>query len=415
MTTSIRRSLIINVSVQSIGAAMSFLLAIGIAHYWGVDSQGEFALIKSWVEFGSLVALLGLPQGFVYVINRLGTSARKLTQVSVMYTCATLPFAFVASFAAARTGYLPPADSSWVIIAVGMSVSAYTFHGLTRSIVLTANDGLLFSLFSIIPTVALFAAVFAQPQSLAPKLEMAYLCSAMTALALGLAWTGYVTTRRVTGTEAIDWRALFDQSWHSFLISVLGSVQIVALFGSMQLIDAGMSDVGRVSLALLVYNAVNVVCTMVSPILYNRWSRGVTAEGVALLSKRVGFVSVGMSFPLAVAAFTLIEVAEGLELGLVEGLKSPVLILCGSLPAVLYTRLLVPALFAVGRPGPITVAAIARVFIMPVLILLPVGKADVAALACLVFALTEWAGAILVGRSTLSSHSAQRGMKEELA
>ena len=67
---SARRNLILNVVIQTLGAASSFVVIAALARVAGPSVQGEFAVYKSLVDVQVALLTLGLPSGFVYVVNK---------------------------------------------------------------------------------------------------------------------------------------------------------------------------------------------------------------------------------------------------------------------------------------------------------------------------------------------------------
>jgi hypothetical protein len=403
---SFRRALAINVAVQSIGAALSFILAIGITFFWGAGAQGEFALIKSWVEFGSLLALAGMPQGFVFAINRKGASPSVLGKFSGRYCLFALPAAALVAAVTIRLGYFPHVPFVEGIVVLAIAVAGYTYHGLIRSILLTASDGLAFSLFSIAPVVLVAIGVLVGLGGSAPDFLLVYLVASVVATGLSLAVTRSLAGDAATTVRLETWMLIARQSIHSFVVSVLGSAQVVVLFSIMQFSGAGLNEVGLISVALLVANAVNVLCTMISPVLYNRWSKAEMAGKTNSLSIKIGAISVAAAVVLSAFAVAALMMGIGMGIGLAAQIWTPVLILCVSLPAVLYARLIIPAVFSVGQPGAVTVASVVRVLLIgPALIVsLSAGLTMVPAAAA-AFTVAETVGAIIVSLVILLRHA----------
>jgi O-antigen/teichoic acid export membrane protein len=401
MSSSFKRALGINVAIQSLGAALSFLLAFGIAFLWGTTAQGQFALIKSWVEFGSLIALAGLPQGFVFAINRLGASAAALSRFSVRYCALSFPLALVGATFSIWLGYAPETNVASSAGILALALVAYTYHGLVRSILLTRNDGFAFSLFSIGPALLLALSV-ATMIGHSPDFYWVFMISSlgvMTASILAGKWIGFARDRDISSEE---WRAIARQSVHSFAVSVLGSAQIVVLYATMRLLGASLSDVGLMSVALLVVSAVNVLCTMVSPVLYNRWSKQGDGGRLGQLSSQIALASfLGAAALTAVVALALF-VAIRLNVSLAAQLKLPTLLLCCGLPAILYSRLIIPALFASGRPAFVTGSSLLRVALLaPTLWMLEWSGTPTLTAAALAFAAVEIAGGLWIAWTTI--------------
>jgi len=409
MASSFRESLGINVVVQSFGAALSFLLALGITFLWGAPAQGQFALIKSWVEFGSLVALAGLPQGYVFAINRHSASASALSRFSLTYCLLSFPFAVFGAGVTVWLGYAPDAQPILSAGILAFSLVSYTYHGLIRSILLTQNDGLAFSLFSIAPALLLALSVAARIGSLPNFYSIFMLSSAGVAIVAAFSASRIGFARDGEISRDI-WRSIVRQSVHSFIVSVLGSAQIVVLYATMRYLGADLAQVGLMSVALLVVSAVNVLCTMISPVLYNRWSKQDHSGRLGQLSAQIALTS--LLGAAALAALTSLALFGAIELNvrLAAEVKIPALVLCAALPAILYSRLIIPALFAAGRPAPVTGSSLLRVLLLaPALWLLCQSGAPVLIAASIAFAAVEIAGAAWIGGAHIRHRAPEDG------
>ena len=67
---SARRNLILNVVIQTVGAASSFVVIVALARLAGPAVQGQYAVYKSLIDVQVALLTLGLPSGFIYVINK---------------------------------------------------------------------------------------------------------------------------------------------------------------------------------------------------------------------------------------------------------------------------------------------------------------------------------------------------------
>ncbi|WDR01363.1 hypothetical protein PSQ19_11050 [Devosia algicola] len=68
--------LILSVLIQSLGTLSSFALLAVIARFGGPLLQGEYASLKAWIDFMVVIGQFGIPQGFIYVVNK-GLADRK--------------------------------------------------------------------------------------------------------------------------------------------------------------------------------------------------------------------------------------------------------------------------------------------------------------------------------------------------
>src|SRR5215212_159722 len=202
-----RSALLTSVAIQSIGTLSLFALVIAISRIGGPQAQGLFATVKSWTDLLSAVGQLGLPQAFVYVINKGYAAPRPLFRMSVVYASAFGVVASITTMLAVLAEYLEAPHSlslAAVAILLGVNVGGMTLHNLIRGILLPYSDGMWFALFSIAAPVVLSVSV--TPMFLffhAGLIELAFalagiLCGALAVL------VGAVITKGCTEPSRID-------------------------------------------------------------------------------------------------------------------------------------------------------------------------------------------------------------------
>lgn len=154
VTFTWRRAWTSGLAVQALGPLCGFATVLLIARLGGVADQGRFAQVKAWVDLLVVAGCFGFPQGFVFVINKLGTSAARLGWTSLAYSAAFFPAAWLASRWLASRWQVH--DAAWV---PALAAALLVLHGLWRGVFLSVRRGIPFAVFTVAPAVALLVSV----------------------------------------------------------------------------------------------------------------------------------------------------------------------------------------------------------------------------------------------------------------
>jgi O-antigen/teichoic acid export membrane protein len=362
-STTTRRNLVLNIIIQTLGAASSLLVVVALARVAGPAVQGEYAVFKSLVDVQVALLTLGLPSGFVYVINK------GLVPASVVarWSARGIP-AFLLVGGLITTGYLVQRDGGArhdLAMTAGfltVAVAATTFYALMRGIVLTQTDGAGFAWLSAFPSLSLMVLATLGVASGWWSLESSFAASGVIAAVAAVALHRSSRLRREAHVPLIvtvagsTWVTLRKQSSHSFLQGLFQGGTIFITIAVMQLLGARVEDVGHFNAASLATVGPNLLVAMVAPVLYSRWTRTLSRETRRPLLKR----SLGIAVVLQAFALVLIPLAPALLAFLLgEDYRSAGVAMIPLLLAVLplaATRIIAPALQATGDTSVATVA-----------------------------------------------------------
>lgn len=360
---SFRRAVASNVAVQAIGPASAFLTVFAIARLGGPADQGEFAQLKALVDLMVALGCFGFPQGFVYVVNKLGASAGALARWSRLYAAAFVPVALLASVVALRLGYLGDGGSAGLgaVAVVTVAAALLVLHGLWRGLYLTHSTGVSFAVFTILPAVALLVAVVAAMLGGFRRFDWLILLSTLPAVLVASAMMRPVLRGGApAGYREQPWGPLLTNGLHSFVQAMLMTLQPLAAYGLVRLHGGDSGDVGMLSAGLFLVQGLTVPITMVAPLLFARWT-AVTDAGfihrLRALTWRVVAVGAVAGVVLALAAAVLIPLIFGPRYGPAVRPAQAMLL---TLPLVCHVRFVAPALHACGRPGLNTAALTLR-------------------------------------------------------
>ena len=358
-----RRSIAVAVVVQGGGTALSLLVVLVIARTLGANAQGEYALLKNWTDLLPAILMFGAPQGIVYSINKKQSSAENCLKVAQIYSLSTIPAFVVVALLGYAVGYLPITEVP-LAIAFGVAGAGYVYHGLARSAYLTRRDDYRFSLLTVTPISGLAVLIVLAIILDERRLELPFI---INGILIGIAAFALAKSENMTGgrSNKAAWMTFMNgQSVHSFFQSILTALLPSSAFIFLKLSHSGNSAVGILNLALLPLVALNALIGMISPILYNHWSKVLDAQSSQGVLQSVGKIAIGAG---AVAGMGMFLGAPLTPFLVGRGFAEAIFliqILSFALPAIIYTRLALPALLASGLSALGTVFTASRLLMM---------------------------------------------------
>lgn len=276
---ALRRKFATAIAVQSIGPAALFFTVWLIARQFGVEAQGQFAAVKSFVELMAACLLFGLPQSFVFGINKLDVNRNQLVRWTIGYglTIVVVPGGLLWAAGALQwlvfeSGGQETGSSYYLALAAAGLVT----YGLLRGVYLTVSDGWRFSALTIFPALILSSIVFA---SIATAHFSAVKIYALTGLLSAL--VGVFFLRKHTKPaqfHPLPWKSLLENGGAVFLQGIFLTAQPYLTLALLRSHTGNFTDVAHFSLAMYVYQAGVIPLTMVAPILYSRWTSTTTSN-----------------------------------------------------------------------------------------------------------------------------------------
>jgi O-antigen/teichoic acid export membrane protein len=399
---SYRRQLAPVVAIQSLGVASSFAIVALLARVAGPEVQGEFALYKSLIDVQVAFLTLGLPSGFIYVINKGYYSAREMFVQASRYAPAVFVVSTLITAAYLTTRSTPlPGDEGLNVALVAFAAGATTYWALVRGIVLTLSDGVAFAWVTALSPLVLMVVTLGGVGTGAWSLPMSFAVSALVAVLTVLALVAAVglpsrRAKRAPGASASGARVLVEQSGHTLLQAVFLSGAVFSILWLMQLLGAGVHDLGQFSVTSLAVVGPNLLVGMVAPILYSRWSRSMDAgHRRRLVARALRFsvvvqIAALVSLPLVVPMITFL---------LGEEYRPAAVAMCIVLLAVFplaATRVIAPALQATGSTAIVSASWGARLLAPVVLIPAFTLVEDVVKWAALVMAIGEYVALVVM-------------------
>ena len=250
------RKIGLSIIIQMIGTLCSLLLVWLITNKYGVELQGQFVLIKSWIDLIVVVTCFGLPQSFVYGINQLHIPSKQLEKFIFRYI-------FFVCFCSAITTYIWfeyfqtqnfLTNLSYLFIALGATF--LTGYNLMRGLFLTVNDGARFAYVTIAPALALFL-IFLIYYFLDKEyidFSSIYLISAFLAFCfVYLNLKKYNKISNYLTNINIPWVLLINNGFSVFVQSLASTLLPLGTYWLMTEFGFNKKEVGLFSIALYVY------------------------------------------------------------------------------------------------------------------------------------------------------------------
>lgn len=311
------KKIVSSVGIQMIGTLSSLLLVWMITRFYGISTQGQFVLIKSWVDLAVVFASFGLPQSFIFAINKLNISWQYLEKFTFRY----IPVVFLICLFATYIWfeYLQEQNFldiyNYLYLAVG--VGGLTGFSLLRGLYLTKNDANKFALVTIAPNILLFVTflviLFLFKNQL--NISLLYMISGVFSFIIVMTLLSeFRINIKAVPVNEIPWKAMVGNGFNVFIQSIFASLLPLGTYWLMSKFGFNKSEIGVLSIAFYVYLVFTLPLAMVAPIFYNRWSNSKDIQFVKLELLR--FVKFGfLLIPILFIAYWLLPLVLPITFG----------------------------------------------------------------------------------------------------
>ncbi len=255
------------IGLQALGSAAAVAVVMLVARHFGLEAQGRFGLLKSWMDAAVALGMLGLPQALLHLAYHGEVAPGRLRAYAERYA----GFVLLAALAAAALAALGPAPwLAWSLLAV----PGLVLHGLWRSLLLKPAGPAGYALVTAAPALLLLAVVLVLVALGQPALGAALVLASV--LAAAVAW--WMLVRAGLRREPLaGLRMPAGISWHAFVQNLCAAAQMALLLGLFSLLGASGAALGEASVSLLVLQLFGVAAAYVAPLVYDQAARQATA------------------------------------------------------------------------------------------------------------------------------------------
>lgn len=293
--------------IQATGSAATVLASVWVSWSLGLAAQGEFALMRSWSDACVALLTLGLPQGLMHLQYREGFAAQAL-QAVVWRACALAALTMTVLGAAL---WQWPGALPWplpLLVALLASMPFWLGQRLWRALALRGLGLVPHAIVTALPAWLILLGVLIMGLQGRPQgfewvmLGSAVLAATFSAIAFR-AWR--------TQPAALPRRILWRVSLQTLLQTLLAATMTAALLGLARWLGASLTEVGVLSLGLLVYELFAVLAGYGAPLLYDRAARLAPAHSTRPLAQWGRRVGVPLLAGGVLAALALPWLASG--------------------------------------------------------------------------------------------------------
>jgi O-antigen/teichoic acid export membrane protein len=217
-----------------------------------------------------------------------------------------------------------------------------------------------FSVFSVAPAAVLLLAIVVQFYDRTPNFPTAIGAAGLLSGLAGAVWLSRVSKLRLRDLAELPYRGLVTQSLHTFIQSSLYAAQPVVTIAMFRSRLATDGDIGNFSIAITAFAAINVVVSVMAPVLFNRWSKSISWDQYTTLARRTYWSAGILTVLTGIAMLAAHPVIEGIFGADYRGAALPVQIMAFAVYPLLSTRFLSSAVHALGHPAVNSFSCFAR-------------------------------------------------------
>ena len=359
------RALHATLAVQTLGSAATLLVGLLIAWSQGPQAQGYYGVVRSTADLLVAIALLGIPQGSVHLLNHERVRPQALQSGLARYVSA-LGVVVVVVVPSGALDVLPRGlQQPDTALALTIGVLGWMVHAIQRSFVLCMGSTSAFSWLTAAPALTLLAAVLVIVASGSFRYEWAIAASGVLSALWGAAMMAPLRAQPAwcLGPEP-SWRKLLSSGGHSTVQTVSMALQPWLALSLLLRMGATPAEIGWFVLAGYVQQLFALPVNFVMPLLLARASR---AAGTG---ERYD-VSQGMRVVGALVLLSAVAVAAALPISvpiLLGEAYRPAVAACVCMaiagPAVVMGRLASALMLGCGRFAAVTALFVLRIGLM---------------------------------------------------
>jgi hypothetical protein len=151
----------LTLGLQAAGSGASLLASVTVAARFGLAAQGEFALLKSWIDALATIFAVGLPQGLLHLLYRTEHAEATLWRWVNRYLLGLLALSLAVFFLLTLPAPSGAGDRPRLFAVAALALPAAVAHQLWRSLALRRRGVVVFAAVTAAPALALLALVAA--------------------------------------------------------------------------------------------------------------------------------------------------------------------------------------------------------------------------------------------------------------
>lgn len=349
---SLKKKIGFNFVIHSLGSLSSFLILFVILHVYGIEKQGIYANLMALIGFIVVLGVFGLPQSYIYLINKLNISRRRLCLFSVWFCFVVFVLLLIILY---FNYYF---NLNWIDSSLVSSSNLFLFsiasvslilHGLLRGIFLTINQSVGFAFYSVLPAISMLACICFGIIFGCSNLQELSLISALLVLLFSIFIIIEIYRLNDSASiEKIPFWSLFNHGFHSFLQALFYSLQPLFAFWAIKFFNGGYKDVGYFNIGLFLLQGFLVPVTMLSPYLFEYLTKNSSTNIVKMiLNNKFYFYDLILAIFLFFSVGVIGSMLFGSEYAIPIKLTQIILF---SLPFNIHFRILLPYIHAKGLP-----------------------------------------------------------------
>ena len=349
-------------AVQALGSLATLLLGLLIAWFQGPQAQGHYGVVRSTADLLLAIALLGLPQGVVHLLNHERIRPQALYAALSRYVCGVALLGLI--MAASRvSGVLPGGlREPEVMLALAAGVTGWVVHGLQRAFVLCLGSTAAFSWLTAAPALTLLMASIVLLAAGSHRYEWALAASG----AASALWGALLVARLRTQPgwhrgSKLRWQKLISFGGHSTVQTVSMALQPWLALWLLQHFGASPAELGWFVIAGYVLQVFVLPANFVTPLIMARASNAAGAGKSFDISRRLREVGM-LALIGCLAAAAALPFSVPLVLGdAYRPAIGPCVWMAAAGPAVLIGRLATALLLGRGSFQAVTLLFVLRV------------------------------------------------------
>lgn len=327
---------------QGLAAVFTMLTTYFVSKKTGASGQGEWAVLKSNVEFISAAMSFGFPVSYTYFINNRNANGNALFKKYIVFLAITSPLiCFFLSAGVIHTPGIIDGNMVFYVLLVSMFISYYSN---VRGLVLASGTILSFNLISLLLPASIFMFFIILNVSTPKDIVDAYGMACLFIFIVSVLF--HLRNGSSSGVDIKNKEFYINSIWN-FSANIGPYLYVIII--NQWMVNNGFSydELGVISIVLLINGSVLLIPNILGPLLYREWS--IEPKRILATYKKTIRLFIFISLILVLAISPVLSFAIEFLLGnKFSQAITPAKILMLSVPFSFAVRVLINACLAVG-------------------------------------------------------------------